>query len=84
MRKKDGETSESLISRFYSKIQQTGVLIQARKKKVHEEKKSKREIKEVAIRKNELKERREYLKKIGKLNETTGYRTKLSKLKKIK
>lgn len=84
VKKKEGETAESLLRRFSRKVQQSGILIQAKKKKFYESPKSKREIKEVAMRKKQIKERREFLKKIGKLNEQPGVRMKLSRLKRIK
>ncbi|MBU0707778.1 30S ribosomal protein S21 [Patescibacteria group bacterium] len=78
VRRKDGESGEGLIRRFTRKVQQSGVLLRAKKKRFYEQPKSKREMKEDAIRKKGVREKRDYLKKIGKLDEwmeKQGYRT---------
>ena len=66
VKKKDGESFESLLRRFNRKIQQSGVLVRARKTRFFEPAKSKRFEREDARRRAGLKEKREELKKIGK------------------
>ncbi|MDD5342441.1 MAG: 30S ribosomal protein S21 [Patescibacteria group bacterium] len=78
VRRKDGESGESLIRRFTRKVQQSGLLIRAKKRRFYEPPKTKRQAKEDAIRRKGIREQREYLKKIGKLDEwleRQGYRT---------
>ncbi len=67
VKKKEGESFESLLRRFNRKIQQSGVLVRARKIRFYEPPKSRRLMREDARRRSQLKEKREELKKIGKL-----------------
>jgi len=69
VKKKEGESTESLLRRFTKRVQSSGVLIRAKKGKFYEPPKSRRARKEVAARKKEIQEKKEYLKKIGKLDE---------------
>lgn len=69
VRKKDSETSESLIRRFSKKVQQSGVLIRAKKSRFYEPAKNKRKTKDDALRRKDIKSKKEYLRKIGKLEE---------------
>jgi ribosomal protein S21 len=63
IRKDDRESLENLIRRFNKKVQQSGVLGVARRKKYFEKPISKREQREIAIRKKARKEvkARQYL-----------------------
>lgn len=63
VRKDDRESLENLIRRFNKKVQQSGVLGVARRKKYFEKPLSKREAREIAIRKKARKEvkARQYL-----------------------
>jgi len=54
--RKDGEPFESLVRRFNRKVQQSGTLSLARKKMYFEKDLSKREAREIAIRKKARKE----------------------------
>lgn len=54
--RKDDESSESLIRRFNKKVAQSGVLTEARRKKYFEKPLSKKEQREIAIRKRARKE----------------------------
>lgn len=56
--RKDDESTESLIRRFNKKVNQSGVLSVARKKKYFEKPISKREQREIAIRKRARKEQK--------------------------
>lgn len=69
VRKKNGESVESLLRRFTKKVQQSGILIRAKKGRFFEPKKSRLEVKEGAIRRNLIREKKDYLRKIGKLDD---------------
>ena len=69
VKKKDNESFESLIRRFTRKTIQSGKLIQAKKVRFHQKPISKRAQKASAIRRGEIKSEREYLRKIGKLDD---------------
>lgn len=56
VRKDDKESLENLIRRFNKKVQQSGILGVARRKKYFEKPLSKREQREIAIRKRARKE----------------------------
>jgi len=69
VKKKEGESVESLLRRFTKKVQQSGVLLRAKRSRFFEPPRSKRAIRENAIRRSEIKVRKEFLRKIGKLEE---------------
>lgn len=69
VRKKEGESSESLLRRFTKQVQQSRILIRAKRKRFYEPPKNKREIRESALRRQKIKARKEYLRKIGKLDD---------------
>jgi len=69
VKKKDRETSESLIRRFSRRVQQSGVLVRARKTRFRLDEKSKREIREGAMYKAKVKKVVDRLKKMGKFDE---------------
>ncbi len=69
VKRKKGETFEALIRRFSKKIQQSGRLIQSRKIRYHDKKKNKTAVRSAAARRQEINQKRDYLKKIGKLVE---------------
>ncbi|MEX0649884.1 MAG: 30S ribosomal protein S21 [Candidatus Andersenbacteria bacterium] len=71
VRKRDNETSDSLIRRFSRKVQQSGVLLQARKVQYYQRKKSKRKVREEAQRRGELQAERDRLIKLGEIDEFT-------------
>ena len=58
VRKDEKESIENLIRRFNKKVQQSGILGVARRKKYHEKPLSKREEREIAIRKRARKEQK--------------------------
>lgn len=76
VRKRDKEGTESLIRRFSRKVQQSGVLLQARKIRFYERKKSKKKLREAAARRAELNAEREKLIKLGEIDEFTYPLTK--------
>lgn len=67
VKRKKSETFESLLRRFHKKLQQSGRLIQSRKIRFHEKSKNRTKVKDEALRRKEIGNKREYLKKIGKL-----------------
>ena len=69
VKKKDRETSESLIRRFSRRVQQSGVLVQARRVRFRSEEKSKRQIREGAMYKERVRKVVTKLKKMGKFDD---------------
>src|SRR4030042_5698341 len=69
VKKKDRETSESLIRRFSRRVQQSGVLLQARSGRFFERPKTKRQARELAKYRSVVKKEVEKLKKMGKFDE---------------
>ena len=69
VKRKKGESFESLIRRFSRKIQQSGRILQVRKIRFHTKDKNKTAVRSAAARREEITAKREYLKKIGKLVE---------------
>ncbi len=68
-KRKKGETFESLLRRFNKKVLQSGKLLQAKKIRFLTKGPNKNLAKKLALRRNEIKAKKEYLKKIGKLME---------------
>ena len=66
VKRKDGESFESLHRRFNRKVQQSGILVRARKGLFYVTPKSKNLQRRAAKRRSELTEEREELKKMGK------------------
>ncbi|MDX9893415.1 MAG: 30S ribosomal protein S21 [Patescibacteria group bacterium] len=69
VKRKKNETFESLLRRFHKKLQQSGRLIQSRKIRFYEKSKNRTKVRQEALRRIEITEKREYLKKIGKLKD---------------
>lgn len=69
VKRKKGESFEALLRRFSKRIQQSGRILQAKKIRFHESEKSKSALRDAALRRQYLSERREYLMKTGKLKE---------------
>lgn len=69
VKKKDGESFETLIRRFTKKTIQSGKILQAKKVRFYAPKNSRREQKESALRRLEMSGKIEYLKKVGKLDD---------------
>jgi small subunit ribosomal protein S21 len=66
VKRKDNESFENLLRRFNRKVQQSGVLIRARKTRFFEPGKSRNLVRTAAQRRAEMKVVRDELKKIGK------------------
>lgn len=70
--KNDNESNEHLIRRFVRKVQASGKLNRAKKGQFKQPTKSKRLRRQAAIRRTVLQKQREYLRKIGKLDDYSG------------
>jgi len=66
-KRKDNEAMGAFLRRFTRKVQQSGVLIKSRKLRFKEDKKTKREKQEAAVRRAVNLKERERLFKLGKL-----------------
>lgn len=69
-KRKQKESFESLLRRFNRRVQQSGRILQVKKIRYHSRSKSKRATKESALRRLRIEEKKEYLKKVGKLKDT--------------
>lgn len=69
VKKKERETSGAFLRRFSRKMQQSGVLVNARKKRFYEEAPNKRAVRLQALRKVKTKKSIDILKKMGKFEE---------------
>ncbi|EKE16096.1 MAG: hypothetical protein ACD_11C00030G0004 [uncultured bacterium] len=69
VKKKNKETAESLIRRFSRRIQQSGVLVRARRTRFKSEEKSKTEKRQGALYKVKIRKEIDKLKKLGKFDE---------------
>jgi len=67
IQKQNRESTQSLIRRFSQKIRKSGILLEARKKQFKERNKSRQLKKRAALRREELRQRYEKLKKLGKI-----------------
>ena len=65
VKKKEGESFDSLLKRFSRKVQQSGILYRARKIRYYERKKSRNLRRRSALRRAELKVEREEMKRLG-------------------
>jgi ribosomal protein S21 len=69
VRKKDNENSISFIRRFTKRVQMSGVLLDARKRRYRQKQKNKRLIRLGALRREKINKERELLEKLGKTEE---------------
>lgn len=72
VKKKDNESVGSLMRRFSRKVQQSGLLLQARSCRFQERGKSRTERRKSALRRNEIVAQKERDRKLGKLEEEFG------------
>lgn len=68
-KRKKNETFESMLRRFNKKMMQSGKILQAKKVRYLEKEPNKNKTKKLALRRMNIREEKEYLKKIGKLEE---------------
>lgn len=66
VRRRERETTAAMLRRFTRRVQQSGALIQTRKRKFHTVKPTKRQIRESALRRVVLARERVRLEKLGK------------------
>ena len=69
VRRKDGESFEGMIRRFTKKTIQSGKILQAKKIRFFSKKKTDKELKDGALRRQKINTRLEYLKRVGKLDD---------------
>lgn len=69
VKKQERETSQSLVRRFSRRVQQSGLLLRARKSRFKKRKKSEQMKKRAALRREQLKKEYEKLKKLGEIKE---------------
>jgi ribosomal protein S21 len=69
VKRRKGESFESLLRRFSRRIQQSGNMLEARKLRFYKKTPTKNRNQESALRRLEIKEDREYLIKAGKFVE---------------
>lgn len=74
VKKKQGESTRSLLRRFSRRIQQSGVLIRARKARFFDKGKSRRERRESALRRVQIVKEKDKLRKMGLLEEEKTYK----------
>ena len=67
VKKRERETTAAMLRRFTRRIQQSGVLIHARKQRFHGSKATKRSVRESALRRVKTVKERTRLDKLGKL-----------------
>ena len=75
VKRKNGESFEALVRRFTKKTIQSGKILQAKKVRYYDKKKTKRAMRESALRRNKVSNKIEYLKRIGKIDEFTARRS---------
>ncbi len=76
VKKKDRESSDSLIKRFSRRVQQSGVLLSARKGRFYAKPQSRRQVRESAMYRSRVKKEVDKLKKMGKFDEEALKRVK--------
>ncbi|MBD3281828.1 30S ribosomal protein S21 [Candidatus Uhrbacteria bacterium] len=69
VKRKKGETFESLLRRFQRRQQQSGVMLEIRKKRFHKSAKNKNQVRESALRRENKKAEYDYLYKTGQLKD---------------
>lgn len=73
-KRKEGESFESLLRRFSRQVMQSGVLIQAKKVRFRQRAKSPTLTRRSAQHRTKVRTQLDYLRKIGKVDETTPRR----------
>lgn len=69
VRRKEKEPVGSLLRRFTRRVKQSGVLLTARRSRFYQKGKTKRQIKESALRREQLRAQRKEMMKMGLLEE---------------
>lgn len=73
VKRRKGESAESLLRRFHKRVQRSGILARARRLRFHEKPKNKRRRQEDALRRIEIQKEKDKLRKLGKLESPTPY-----------
>jgi len=79
IKRKERESTGSILRRFSKKVRQSGVLLTARKNMFHEKRKNKNQQKVTALRRERLRSLRRRMLKTGQLN--PGEKIDLSKVR---
>jgi hypothetical protein len=66
VKRKERENPQSLVRRFTKRVQQSGILLRARRGRFKRREKSKDQRKKTALRREEMKKEYEELEKLGK------------------
>lgn len=69
VKRKDNESTGSLLRRFSKRIQQSGLLLQARSSRFKDKDQSRTERRKSALRRNKVVAEKEKLRKMGKLED---------------
>lgn len=69
VKRREHETTGSMLRRFTRRIQQSGILIRSRKGRFYQSKLTRRQVRERALRRIEVGKERAKLEKLGKLVE---------------
>lgn len=69
VKRKKGETFESLLRRFQRRQQQSGVMLEIRKKRFRKPAKNKNQVRESALRRETKKAEYQYLYKTGQIKD---------------
>ena len=69
VKRKEGESIESMLRRFSKRVQQSRLIIRTKKRQHFETPKTKREQRVEALRRLTIRARKEYLRKTGQLTE---------------
>lgn len=75
--RKEKESFEGFYRRFVKRYKESGLALQAKKVRFHERPKSRRQKKHDALVKKRIQETKEYLRKLGKLDEVQDSRGRL-------
>lgn len=73
VKRKKGESFESLYRRFSRRVQQSGSMLQMKKTRFHVDAPNKTKVKKSALRRMVARARREYLIRVGQLDETVRH-----------
>ena len=69
VKRKKGESFDSLLRRFGRRVQESGKILEARKIRYHSDEPNKNKVRSSAIRRLYQRQKREYLMRIGQLKE---------------
>lgn len=76
VKRRKGESFESLLRRFTRRVQQSGKMLETRKIRYFAAEPNKNAVRKSALRRENIRQKREYLIKVGKLVEERGRRGK--------